>query len=236
MGLSVLACGGDDGEGGFLDQLGNISGVNAEWTKLGVQPCTGTRPDAMWFDSAREGYLGCGTNANGEGLFWTSDAGQSWERVEGSRRVRVLDVRRGPDGKLYGSGRDADTGAAVFEVTGRGATREFAPLYVLSRQAFLLVNQGENLAILQGGQMFVDSLTGTQTAWRSGEGAAFEELGTFLEEGIDDPDAVSVQMARVIAAEGRFGGAGSRINARRGVRAVGSRGGDVSYEASERAA
>lgn len=184
----------------------------AGWTELS-QPCGGTKTDALWFDDKNTGFIGCGTNAAGEGLFKTTDGGMSWASQRNFMGVRVDDVRRAPDGKLYGSGLDSVDGFQVFQIDDAVPTNlKKVGLYKRSNNAFTSVGQGENIAVTADGQMFVDSLTGTQSAYRAAGAADFTELGTFLEEGLADPDAASRQMSQVVAFNNRFWAVGSTIS------------------------
>jgi photosystem II stability/assembly factor-like uncharacterized protein len=182
------------------------------WTELS-QPCGGTKTDAFWFDDRQTGYAGCGTNAQGAGLFKTTDGGRTWASQRNFMGARVNDVRRGPDGKLYGAGLDSVDGFQVFQIDDSApANLKLVGLYKKSNNAFKSVGQGENIAITQDGQLFVDSLTGTQSAHRAAGATGFEELGTFLEEGLADPDASGRQMSNVKAFNNKFWAVGSLIN------------------------
>ncbi len=176
------------------------------WSQL-TQPCGGTRTDAFWFDDRDNGYIGCGTNANGFGLFVTTDGGVTWNEELNFQEVRINDIFRAADGKLYATGTDTAGGFEVFEIDESGAQRQLVGLYTASNSAFTAVSQGENIAVTDDGQMFVDSLTGTQTAYRDTGEANFTELNGFLSGG-----QPSEQMSRVIAFNNRFWGVGSVIN------------------------
>ena len=75
-------------------------------------PCAGNRTDALWMDDLEYGFVGCGTTADGTGLFATSDGGATWGAVSDTTsgtaffeafRVNHL-WRDGSDGPLYVSG------------------------------------------------------------------------------------------------------------------------------------
>ena len=176
------------------------------WSQL-TQPCGGTRTDALWFDDRDNGYIGCGTNGSGMGLFVTSDGGVTWDAQLNFEEVRVNDIFRAADGNLYATGTDTAGGFEVFMIDESGAQRQLVGLYTGSNNAFTAVSQGENIAVTQDGQMFVDSLTGTQSAYRDAGEANFNELSTFLSGG-----QPSEQMSRVIAYNNQFWGVGSVIN------------------------
>jgi len=188
------------------DDNDNDQPASNTWTALS-QPCGGTKTDAMWFDDRNNGYIGCGTNGSGFGLFVTTDGGETWDEDPNFQEVRINDIFRAADGKLYATGTDTAGGFEVFEIDESGAQRQLVGLYTASNSAFTAVSQGENIAITQDGQMMVDSLTGNQTAYRNVGEANFTELNTFLAGG-----GTPEQMSRLIAFNNRFWGVGSVIN------------------------
>jgi len=197
----------DDNNDDDDDQNDNTPASNT-WSQL-TQPCGGTHTDAFWFDDRDNGYIGCGTNASGFGLFVTIDGGVTWDEELNFQEVRINDIFRAADGKLYATGTDTAGGFEVFEIDESGAQRQLVGLYSGSNSAFTAVSQGENIAVTDDGQMFVDSLTGTQTAYRDAGETNFMELDTFLSGA-----QPSEQMSRVIAFNNRFWGVGSVINMR----------------------
>lgn len=181
------------------------------WTRL-QQPCSGTRTSAFWWDDARRGYVGCGQNADGTGLYVTADGGQTWTPQDAFAGARINDIRRGPDGRLYAAGDDKASGFQVFTIDVSGDRYELDGLYRRSRNALISVAQGETIAVTADGQLFVDNLTGSQTAWRPAGATDFQELSTFLDTGLGDSSASSEQVSRVIAFGNRFWAVGSVIN------------------------
>lgn len=183
---------------------GNVT--SNTWSKL-FQPCAGTKTNAFWFDDRDHGYIGCGENGDGKGLFVTDDGGLTWDSQPFFEEVRINDIRRAADGNLYATGTDTAGGFEVFMIDESGAQRQLIGLYNGSNNAFTAVSQGENLAITDDGQFFVDSLTGVQSAYRDVGEANFTELSTFM-AGAQPAE----QMSRVIAFNNRFWGVGSLIN------------------------
>lgn len=176
------------------------------WSKL-TQPCGGTKTNAMWFDDRDNGYIGCGENASGTGLFVTTDGGVTWTEELLFQEIRINDITRDAAGNLYATGTDTSGGPEAFMVDESGANRMPIGIYSASNNAFTSVGQGENIAVTDDGQLFIDSLTGTQSAYRDVGEANFTELNTFLSGGLP-----SEQVSRVIAFNNRFWAVGSLIN------------------------
>ena len=55
----------------------DIDTIGFSWT-ANRSPCSGSRLDALECDDGMTCYVGCGSNADGEGLHYTTDAGASW--------------------------------------------------------------------------------------------------------------------------------------------------------------
>ena len=49
------------------DDSGAEPALGANWTEY-THPCIGNRTDAMWFDDANTGFVGCGSTTIGYGL------------------------------------------------------------------------------------------------------------------------------------------------------------------------
>lgn len=196
------------GSGGMADETGGGPQV---WSEL-PGPCGGSATNAMWFDDEDNGFVGCGENAEGTGLFVTIDGGASWEPQMKFGNVRTMDIRRGPDGVLYGAGTDQLDGFSMWSVDESGAQLEPVGLYTPSNNAFTSVGQGENAAVTAAGQILVDSLTGTSAAYRPA-GGEFEEHRSVGEAAIADPDnAPAFQVRRIVAFGEQFYAVGSLIN------------------------
>lgn len=203
---------GGSESGEVADETGDTSGGGPQtWSAL-PGPCGGSATNAMWFDDAEHGFVGCGENAEGTGLFVTIDGGASWEPQMKFGEVRTMDIRRGPDGVLYGAGTDQLDGFSLWSIDESGAQLEPVGLYTPSNNAFTSVGQGENAAVTAEGRILVDSLTGTSAAYRSA-GGEFEEHRSVGEAAIDDPDnAPAFQVRRVVAFGEQFFAVGSLIN------------------------
>lgn len=178
------------------------------WSPL-AGPCGGSGTNALWFDDPMTGFVGCGENANGEGLFTTVDGGLSFESNIRFNEVRIMDIRRGPDGVLYGAGIHQLDGYPLWSFE-EEALIDANGLYDPG-PTILSVTQAENAAVRADGQMLIDSLTGTSAAYRPA-GGEFEELESLSEELLSDPDALSMQVRRIVGHDNRFFAVGSRIN------------------------
>ncbi len=190
------------------DDTGEPGGPFA-WSEI-AGPCAGSGTNALWFDDRMNGFVGCGENADGEGLYTTIDGGASFEDNLRFNEVRIMDIRRGPDGVLYGAGIHQLDGFPLWSFEEAGMIGA-SGLYTPSNSAFTAVNQAENAAITQDGQMLIDSLTGTQAAYRPA-GGEFEEVDSLSEDLLGNPDAGSYQVRRIVAHDNRFYAVGSLIN------------------------
>lgn len=190
------------------EETGQTGGPLA-WSEI-AGPCGGSGTNALWFDDRMNGFVGCGENADGEGLYTTVDGGATFEDNVRFNEVRVMDIRRGPDGVLYGAGIHQLDGFPLWSFD-EGGMIGATGLYMPSNSAFTAVNQAENAAITEDGQMLIDSLTGTQAAYRPA-GGEFEEVDSLSEELLSNPDAGSYQVRRIVANENRFYAVGSLIN------------------------
>ena len=208
--------GGEDSDTGDStagqDAADETGGGLLEWSEL-AGPCGGSATNAMWFDDASTGFAGCGENAEGEGLFTTIDGGATWESHSAFNEVRTMDIRRGPDGVLYGAGTDQLDGFSLWSIDETTPDDlELTGLYTPSNNAFTSVGQGENAAVTPAGQILVDSLTGTSAAYRPA-GGVFEEHHSISEAAIADPDnAPAFQVRRIMAFDEQFYAVGSLIN------------------------
>ena len=202
----------DDGSGSAdgADSESDDGGEPGVWAEI-IGPCGGSATNAMWFDDAQTGFVGCGENAAGEGLFSTIDGGATWDDNPMFNEVRVMDLRRGPDAVLRGAGRHQLDGYSVFSID-EGSALSPTGLYEPGNNAFTTVNQAENVAVTDDGQILIDSLTGTSAAYQPA-GGTFEEFASLGEAAIDDPDnAPAFQVRRIVGHDNAFFAVGSLIN------------------------
>jgi hypothetical protein len=132
------------------------------WT-ANMSPCSGSHLDGLECDDGMTCYVGCGSNADGEGLHFTTDAGASWgapmdESGDFFADFRVLNLSRDPTTNLlYVGGTKAGsygvvsldtTTGALGEVWMKGATTD----YSFTVGAYARTSSGTEVA---------ESLTGT---------------------------------------------------------------------------
>jgi len=198
------ATGGMTGTGGGMMPM-------TGWTQVS-QPCSGSRVNALWFEDANQGFIGCGENANGFGLFPSNDGGMTWDVSERDfEQIRVSNIRRGDDGGFYGAGRSGIDDFAGFTIDDSGSRLRVTGIYAPSNSGG--VNDGENIAVTADGQVMIDSLTGTTFAYRAAGSDTFEEFSYLNEEIIDDPGAFSaITIRRLVTHNNKFYGVGSTIN------------------------
>lgn len=179
------------------------------WTKRTIPCFSGIPYIALHFDAVN-GYMGCGEATTGAGLFVTQDKGQTWESARKFSSTRVIDVRRGPDGKLYGAGKDTLDGFRAFEIDDTNPTPNGLKLVGVFRpettSAFKKVERGQNVVLTADGQMLVDSSLNRTAAYRSSPTAAWDEL-EYVGEG-----ETSKFITRIRSFDNKFYGVGSTIS------------------------
>ena len=174
------------------------------WTSLPAHPCQGNRTDALWFDDGAVGYVGCGTTAEGVGLFVTRDRGRSWELLDDAFATwRINDIRRAPDGLLWVSGNDRDG-------SGRAATVDTAVAPVRVKVTLSSDQFGGpigDIAAHADGRVVAEALNGTQVLLRAAGAAEFVLLDSWTDEGVND------QILDLTVTADGFQGCGSTIAA-----------------------
>ncbi|MCC6647523.1 MAG: hypothetical protein IT374_18370 [Polyangiaceae bacterium] len=211
-GASAGSGGVSAGSGGASAGAGGAS--TKSWSSY-ASPCGGgSKISALWFDDASKAYAGCGEVADGKGFHSSTDGGKTWKKHPKFDEVRVVDVRRGGDGVLYGAGTDTVLGTSAWKVD-EAAPANLKPvaLYTPSNNAFKSVGIGENIARTEDGKLMVDSLTGGSVALAPPGGGAFVEYSSLHEDLIDDPSSVSGFAPRRIKAYANdFYAVGNKIN------------------------
>ncbi len=213
------------------DASGNsgwVTETTAGWQEdAGAVPC---RPNALWFDDREHGFLGCGDKSEGAGLWSTADGGKTWQSNAALADIRVNDIRRAPDGILYGAGQYLAGESPVFTIGESGADLMPTALYTWGNKASTSVGQAENVAVTGDGQILIDSLTGTTAAYQAA-GGDFTELHGLGEEQFTDlapctedsssdcgntapccAFGIAYQVRSIVAFENSFYGCGSVIN------------------------
>ena len=122
--LALLGTGcGDKNE----DTGGSIGPAGTTWTEYS-HPCVGNRTDAMWFDDANTGFVGCGSTTIGYGLYTTEDGGATWDTVASVNNVldsmRVGSIQRASNGNLYIGG-TGENNLRIVYIDGSGTLKEY---------------------------------------------------------------------------------------------------------------
>ncbi|MBI2899128.1 MAG: hypothetical protein HYY17_03025 [Planctomycetes bacterium] len=201
---------GTDRPCGLAVASGGRTKAQEGWTSV-ESPCSGSKTSAFWFDDRKTGYMGIGETQEGAGLFRTKDGGRTWEATPAFADVRVNDVRRGPDGRLYGAGWHRGEGYSAWVFDEKAGECKPVGLFKPGKNAWTSVAQGENIAVTKDGQILVDSLTGVTAAYKPA-GGEFVEFRSLVEAAIANPEARGFQVRRVVAFENRFYACGSVIN------------------------
>jgi len=194
---------------------GAEAGMSSPWF-IGAHPCVGSKTDALHCDDDQTCYVGCGTNAEGRGLFVTRDAGVSWGAVRAEPATflqdsRVNDISRSADGNLYIAGDlpnragvvFLDEGAALREVFTRGDMTDFAFTPGSFRRS-------------ESGRAIAESLTGNGIVYRESDArdpvSSWSSAYGFWNDGDDDDVATGVQLLSMELNGEDFYAVGSTIN------------------------
>ncbi|MED5371556.1 MAG: hypothetical protein VX899_11110 [Myxococcota bacterium] len=214
LALSALTACKDSGNG---EDTAGTSTVGI-WT-LGSTPCTGSRVDALECDDADTCYVGCGQNAEGVGLFLSSDAGGSWDAPDDEAggyfaTMRVNHLSRGDDGLLYVAGEGSSSYRVVSLDTDSGA---LGAVYTNGSTVDYSFTAGSFATT--GDTMVAESLTGTGIVvkhpgdsawlaeWEANDGWA-AGYGWWNNSG----ESGHVQVLDMGVVSGEIVGAGSTIN------------------------
>jgi len=169
----------DTGTAGGTDDTGTTGGPDTpEWDASG-HPCVGNRTDALFFDDADNGFVGCGSTTTGYGLYETSDGGRSWSAVstEPNRFLedfRVLHVTRSDDDLLYISGVHTTSDQLVLAADTSSAPYELSEVFNWGGQTWNSFTVG-SFARLSDGSAVAESLNGTNIVYRDGEDGAWQD-------------------------------------------------------------
>lgn len=166
-------------------------------------PCVGSRTDALLFDDANSGFVGCGSVQEGQGLFETSNGGTTWTEVSGFEEVRVSSLSRDADGTLLVAG--VGPGTRVWRYDGT-ATPLYSPP---DRPAFWQTFHVGTFRMDSTGRAIAESLTGASVVyWPEGMDQPIVN-GDGWFNGEDDGDEQILDMELY---NDRFIGVGARIS------------------------
>ena len=164
--LISLGCTEGGAQGGTKgNRVGDADGNLGPWFRS-THPCIGNRTDAMWFDDANTGFVGCGSTTEGYGLYGTSDGGATWSATPSTgdfvASMRVNSISRGSDGKLYVGG-TGNSGARVITLDG-GTLGEFYLKPASGAQSWQTYQVG-TFRIDSKGRAISESLTGSDVMY-----------------------------------------------------------------------
>jgi photosystem II stability/assembly factor-like uncharacterized protein len=88
------------------EETGDISTPVDDAWMLSSHPCVGNRTNTLWCDDASTCFVGCGSTADGEGMYMTTDGGVTWNEPSTTpngffETMRVNSISRSSDGLLY---------------------------------------------------------------------------------------------------------------------------------------
>lgn len=191
-------------EGGTAaNRIGDADGALGPWY-LATHPCVGNRTDAMWFDDAMNGYVGCGSTTDGYGLFETHDGGVSWAATSSSPSVfadmRVSSIQRADDGVLYVAG-TGQGGVRVVSLDG-GTAEGFSMHNTWHVGTFRMADDGRAVS---------ESLTGSDVHyWPTA--STTEPVDGYGWWNQTDIEGSGAQILDLETYDGRFYGVGSTIS------------------------
>lgn len=204
FGLSACTVGGTP-----ANRIGDADGNVGPWVRL-QHPCFGNRTDAMWFDDASTGFVGCGSTTEGYGVYETVDGGLSWTSLfDGTplEDMRVDSISRGSDGVLYLAG----TGYGGFRVITLvdNTLEEFYSAPSSGAQPWQTFQVG-TFRTDGTGRAVSESLTGTDVMyWPDVNGAAVNGYGWWNQTSIG---SFGAQILDLEVYNDRFYGVGSTIS------------------------
>lgn len=172
-----------------------------------THPCVGYRTDTLWVDDADTFWVGCGTTANGYGLYLSTDGGRTWDTpntdVPGFfQSMRVNSISRSADGLLYVGGiHGAEQVLALDTTTDPMVVSE---VFTSTSQVWNTFQVGA-FRRNSAGLAVAESLNGTGLAFRSSDDAPFED-------GEDWSGGGSYQILDLALHDDAFYGVGSTIS------------------------
>lgn len=196
-----------------VDEEKDETVTTSGWAKVSVGCIAGNNNVALHFDGQR-GYMGCGDAGEGTGLFLSEDGGRTWgASARAFNQARILDVRRGPDGKLYGAGRDTLDKARVFEIDdSTPANPKLVSVFVpQSNTAGVLIDRARNIAITEDGQMYTHAIVGAAAAYKPAGSDEWQELAYISEEALGNGDTSgALLISEIRTFDNKFYAVGSR--------------------------
>ncbi len=200
--------GGGAGGGASGGGTGGAGGgaTTSDWVERS-HTCPGiNRVDALHLDDDGALWLGCGSGNVGNGLFRSTDEGQSWSQpVSSLSTMRVTSISRGGDGALYVGGTASGVMAVRVDTAASPmtATDFLTPVNTVGRQFIV-----GGLRVRADGTALAESLNGTDLLYRPAS-----TTGASASEWTEASASLAPvrQMLDLILVDGRFVGAGSTI-------------------------
>ncbi len=198
------ACGSDEG-GANSSDAGQTSDVTRErfptWRFSSEHDCLADETSALWFDDIEVGWVGCGSDPDGLGVFTSNDRGHTWTELASIfTDWHVHSLARGGDGLLYVAGFDRLSDGLVGSIdtdVDPPATR------VETGAVGLFQGPVGRVAVQADGEALASALRGTALIYRE----SADDDWLLLERWTDE--RTEFAMTDVVAAGGEFYGVGS---------------------------
>ncbi len=157
---------------------GGGSNHRTGWTDRN-HTCYGDGVDTMHFDDDEQAlFIGCGSNADGYGLSYSPDRGETWPDVStdprGALGSRVCAVDRAPNGLLYVAGQNLNGNDEVVTVDTTVSPWEVHTAYEAGSSIDDVQFAG-SIAVNGQGMAVVEALNGTQIAVRWTENGPWQD-------------------------------------------------------------
>lgn len=211
MFISILALLGTGCGGKNQDTGGSIGPEGTTWTEYS-HPCIGNRTDAMWFDDANTGFVGCGSTTIGYGLYTTTDGGNTWSTVPSVNNIldsmRVGSIQRASNGNLYIGG-TGDNNLRIVYIDGSGTLKEYYSKPETGAQSWQTYQVG-TFRLDSNNRAVSESLTGSDVMyWPNAGSQAVNGYGWWNNTNIEGSGAQILDME---IHDDKFYAVGSTIN------------------------
>ncbi len=149
------------------------------WT-LRPHPCPARTSEALFPAADGTIYVGCGTGADGKGLWRTTNEGVTWAPIGGFEAWRVNDIDPAPDGGLY---------LACIHTTSRDVVVHRAPDGTITPLHTRTVQVNESFHVghfarTDAGEAIAESLTGGALVYRAQDGVLFRGRDIWSSDGL----------------------------------------------------
>ena len=198
---------GTNGTNGTTDDGGETN-HRTGWTER-LHTCYGDGVDTMVFDDDEQRlFIGCGSNADGYGLHYSPDRGETWPDFDTDPRSalgsRVTAVDIGADGTLYVAGQNLNGNDEVVSVDTSVSPWEVHTVYEAG-SSIQDVQFAGSFAINDDGMAVVEALNGAQIAVRWSETSPWRDAAGW-------GGGASYQMQDLQVHNNQFYGTGATMN------------------------